>query len=57
MRNIATNKTIIDVIFEKKKHEKESNKVTINANFKIFISSIFLPAQIKKKLLNKVAAA
>ena len=30
---------------------------TRKANLKIFISSIFLPTQIKRKLLNKVAEA
>ena len=46
-----------DDIFEKKKHENESNKITNKANLEIFISSIFLPTQIKRKLLNNVAEA
>ena len=44
-------------IFEKKKDENESNKITNNANLEIFISSIFLPTQINNKLLNRVADA
>ena len=47
----------MDEIFEKKKQEIESNNVTKNANLKIFISSIFFPTQIKRKLLSKVAKA
>ena len=54
---MAINKNVIDEIFEKKKHEKESSKATKNANLKILISSIFLPTQIKRKLLSKVAEA
>ena len=48
---------ITEEIFEKKKQEKDKSKVTKNANLKILISSIFLPTQISKKLLNKVAEA
>ena len=51
------NKKTIDEIFEKKKQEKANNKVTYKANLKIFMSSIFLPTQIKIKLLNNVAEA
>ena len=47
----------MDDIIEKKKQEKDSNKVTYKANLKIFMSSIFFPNQIKKILLNKVAEA
>ena len=57
MRNIAINKINIDEILEKKKHENDNNKITKDANLKIFISSIFFPNQIKKILLNKVAEA
>ena len=57
MRNIAINKINIDEILEKKKHENDNNKITKDANLKIFISSIFLPIHIKKKLLSKVAEA
>ena len=57
IKKIATNKNTIDEILEKKKEEKESNKITNKANFEIFISSIFLPTQIKRKLLNNVADA
>ena len=57
IRKIATNKNDIDDIFEKRKHEKESNKITNNANFEILMSSIFFPTQIKRKLLSKVAEA
>ena len=46
-----------DDIFEKKKHENERSKITNKANLEIFISSIFLPTQIKRKLLNNVAEA
>ena len=35
----------------------ESNIITKKANLKMFMSSIFFPNQIKKKLLNKVADA
>jgi hypothetical protein len=51
------NKNNTDEIFEKKKHEKERSKATKNANLKIFISSIFFPTQISRKLLSKVADA
>ena len=57
IRKIATNKNVIDDIFEKKKHEKESNKITNKANFEILMSSIFFPTQIKRKLLKSVADA
>ena len=57
IKNMAINKNTTDEIFEKKKHENESSKVTKNANLKISISSIFFPTQIKRKLLNNVADA
>ena len=44
-------------MIEKKKLENDNNKITKNANFDIFISSIFFPNQIKTKLLSKVAEA
>ena len=44
-------------IFEKKKDENESNKITYKANLEISMSSIFLPIQINNKLLNNVAEA
>ena len=44
-------------MFEKKKHENESNKITKKANLEIFISSIFFPTQINNKLLSNVAEA
>ena len=50
-------RNITEEIFEKKKLEKDKSKVTKKANLKILISSIFLPTQISKKLLNKVAEA
>ena len=51
------NKKTIDEIFEKKKQEKANKRVTYKANLKMFMSSIFLPTQIKRKLLNNVAEA
>ena len=57
IKKIAINNKDTDDIFEKKKDEKESNKITNKANFEIFMSSIFFPTQIKRKLLNKVADA
>ena len=57
IRNIDINNIVTDEIFEKKKHENENNTVTKKANLKILTSSIFLPTQIKKMLLNKVAEA
>ncbi len=57
IRKIAANKKVTDDIFEKKKDEKESNKITNSANFEMLISSIFFPTQIKRKLLSKVAEA
>ena len=44
-------------MIEKKKLENDNNKITKNANFDIFMSSIFFPNQIKTKLLSKVAEA
>ena len=57
IKKIAINKKIIDEIFEKKKQEKERRIVTNKANLKIFISSIFFPTHINKKLLKRVAEA
>ena len=57
IKKIAKNKNTIDDILEKKKQEKDRSRVTKKANLKIFISSIFFPTQIKRKLLNKVAEA
>jgi len=54
---MAINKKITDEIFEKKKQEKERSSVTKKANLKISMSSIFLPTQINKKLLSRVADA
>ena len=42
---------------EKKKLENDNNKITKNANFDIFMSSIFFQNQIKTILLSKVAEA
>ena len=57
IKNIAINKKVIEETFEKKKHENERSRVTKNANLNIFISSIFFPTQINRKLLSKVADA
>ena len=57
IRKIAMNKKITEEIFEKKKQENDKRMVTKKANLKIFISSIFLPTHINKKLLSKVADA
>ena len=57
IKKIDKNRKIIEEILENKKHENDNNKITKNANLKIFMSSIFLPIQIKKKLLSKVAEA
>ena len=57
MRNIAMKSKDIEEIFEKKKQEKDNNRITKSANFDIFTSSIFFPTQIKIKLLSKVADA
>jgi hypothetical protein len=51
------NKKKTDEIFEKKKHENERSIDTKKVNLKMFISSIFFPTQISRKLLNKVAEA
>ena len=42
---------------EKKKLENDNNKITKNANFDIFMSSIFFPNQIRTTLEQIVAAA
>ena len=57
IRKIAINKKTTDDTFEKKKQEKDRSIVTKKANLNIFISSIFFPAHIIKRLLNKVAEA
>ena len=57
IRNIAKNNIKVDDMVEKKKLENDINKITNKANFDMFISSIFLPTQIKRKLLNNVADA
>ena len=57
IKKIAINKNDIDEILEKKKHENASNRITKRANLEIFISSIFFPTQINKKLLARVAEA
>jgi len=46
-----------DVILEKKKQANDKRIITKKANLKIFTSSIFLPTQINKRLLHKVADA
>tara|TARA_B100000989_G_scaffold228658_1_gene175619 strand:- start:99 stop:257 length:159 start_codon:yes stop_codon:yes gene_type:complete len=51
------NKKVMDDILEKKKQENERSNITKNANLRIFMSSIFFPTQINKKLLSKVAEA
>ena len=57
IKKTAKNKKTTDEIFEKKKDEKDSNKITNKANLDMFMSSIFLPTQISNKLLNNVAEA
>ena len=57
IKKIAINNKGIEDIFEKKKHENASSKITKNENLIILISSIFFPNQINIKLLNKVAEA
>ena len=57
IKKIAINRRDTEETREKKKHEKDKSKITINANFDIFMSSIFFPTQIKIKLLNNVADA
>ena len=57
IKKIPKNKNNIDEIIEKKKQENASSNITKKANLEIFISSIFLPTQINKKLLAKVADA
>ena len=51
------NKKTIDEIFEKKKQENASSKITKKANLEISMSSIFFRTQINIKLLNRVAEA
>ena len=57
IKKIEKNKKIIVEIIENKKLEIANNTITYEANFKIFISSIFLPIKTNTKLLNKVADA
>jgi hypothetical protein len=57
IKKIAKNKNIIDEILENKKLEIDNNITTYDANFTIFISSIFFPTQTKTKLLKSVAEA
>ena len=57
INKIAMKRIETDDIFEKKKHENDSNIITKKANLEIFISSIFFPIQISMKLLNNVAEA
>ena len=57
IKNIDINNIVIDVILEKKKHEIDSNIITMNENLDKLISSIFFPSQINKIPLNKVAEA
>ena len=55
--HVVINKYIIDEIWENKKLEIDNNITTYDANFTIFISSIFFPTQTKIKLLKSVAEA
>ena len=57
IKKIAKNKNIIDEIWENKKLETDNNITTYDANFTIFMSSIFFPTQTKIKLLKSVAEA
>ena len=57
IKKIDKNRKIIEEILENKKHENDNKIDTKNANFKTFISSIFFPNHISKKLLNNVAEA
>ena len=57
MNNIAMNKIGTVEIFEKKKQENASSRITKKANLEILMSSIFFPNQIKIKLLVNVAEA
>ena len=57
IKKIEINKRVMEDIFEKKKQETDNNIITNNEYFKIFMSSIFLPIQINKKLLDKVDKA
>ena len=57
IKKIPINKKISDEILENMKQEIDRNKITNNANFNIFTSSIFFPIQTKIILLNKVAEA
>ena len=57
IKKIDINKKIIEEILENKKHENDNKIATKNANLKTFMSSIFFPSHINKKLLNNVAEA
>ena len=57
IKKIEIKRSNIEDILEKKKHENDNKKITNSANLEIFISSIFLPTQINKKLLANVAEA
>ena len=57
IKKIAMNNKKTDVILEKKKQANDKRIITKKANLKIFTSSIFLPTQINKRLLHKVADA
>ena len=48
---------MIESIFENKNEEILNETITKKANLIVFTSSIFFPAQINIKLLNKVAVA
>ena len=57
IKKIPKNKKIIEDILEKKKQENERRIATKIANLNTFMSSIFFPTQINKKLLHNVAEA
>jgi hypothetical protein len=57
LKKIAKNKNITDEILEKRKLEIDNRITTYDANFTIFMSSIFFPIQTKIKLLKSVAEA
>jgi hypothetical protein len=57
IKKIAKNKNITDEILEKRKLEIDNRITTYDANFTIFMSSIFFPIQTKIKLLKSVAEA
>tara|TARA_B100001057_G_scaffold470398_1_gene531677 strand:+ start:698 stop:1114 length:417 start_codon:yes stop_codon:yes gene_type:complete len=57
IKKIAKNKNITDEILENRKLEIDNRITTYDANFTIFMSSIFFPIQTKIKLLKSVADA